>query len=180
MKISKWKSVQSPKYSPIVFYQHTHHPLSPSICPSIAHLLFGFSNSLTFPTHDDDGNNDNNPDLLVLFGILNPFADPLFPADSSESRRFTGASILGSSDYLKQRAFMKTIFSDNIKLCGWKWRQNILTNTQQSLIKSYSFILINAMLGMKLKKKNAFNNVSNSDRVSQQRNNENAGILKDP
>ena len=43
--------------------------------------------------------------LRVLFGILNPLGDPL-AADSSDSRRFTAASIV-KLDYLKQNTFLK-------------------------------------------------------------------------
>ena len=46
--------------------------------------------------------------LLVLFGILNPFADPPLPADSSDRRRFTGASIV-KLDYLKLNNLLETV-----------------------------------------------------------------------
>ena len=52
--------------------------------------------------------------LLVLFGILNPFADPPLPADSSDSRRFTGASIV-KLDYLKLKTLLETV---NILVLG--------------------------------------------------------------
>ena len=44
--------------------------------------------------------------LRVLFGILNPLVDPPLPADSSDRRRFTGASIV-HLDYLKLNTLLK-------------------------------------------------------------------------